>query len=201
MVVTPLIMSPPAAKKPKDAAANGSSDDPPSSSEEEHPAVSLFREYLRIRTVQPDPDYAASNAFLERQAARLGLPHKVVEMVPGKPVFLMTWEGEEPSLPSLLLNSHTDVVPVYPDQWKHDPFEAVKETNGDIYARGSQARSRGSQPASIYLQSYMLLLAGHEVRRHPAPGGHQKAEGEGRQVQEDHPSLVSCGGLVCTIDG
>ncbi len=68
----------------------------------------------------------------------LGLPHRIVEMVPGKPVFLMTWEGEDPSLPSLLLNSHTDVVPVYPDQWKHDPFEAVKEENGDIYARGTQ---------------------------------------------------------------
>ncbi len=69
-------MSPPAAKKPKDA--NGAS------SEDEHPAVSLFREYLRIKTVQPDPDYAGSNAFLERQAARLGLPHRIVEMVPGK---------------------------------------------------------------------------------------------------------------------
>ena len=41
-------------------------------------------------------------------------------------------------LPTLLLNSHTDVVPVYPDQWKHDPFAAVKEENGDIYARGTQ---------------------------------------------------------------
>ena len=77
------------------------------------------------------------NAYFIR-AKVLGLPHRIVEMVPGKPVFLMTWEGEDPSLPSLLLNSHTDVVPVYPDQWKHDPFEAVKEENGDIYARGTQ---------------------------------------------------------------
>ncbi len=52
----------------------------------------------------------------------------------------MTWEGTDPSLPSLLLNSHTDVVPVYPDQWKYDPFEAVKEANGDIYARGTQVK-------------------------------------------------------------
>lgn len=41
-------------------------------------------------------------------------------------------------LPSLLLNSHTDVVPVYAECWKHDPFEAVKEKNGDIYGRGTQ---------------------------------------------------------------
>ena len=41
----------------------------------------------------------------------------------------MTWPGTDPSLPSLLLNSHTDVVPVYPECWKHDPFEAVKGQN------------------------------------------------------------------------
>jgi len=41
-------------------------------------------------------------------------------------------------LPSLLLNSHTDVVPVFPEFWKYDAFEAFKEDNGDIYARGTQ---------------------------------------------------------------
>uniref|UniRef100_A0A8C9HA62 Aminoacylase-1 n=1 Tax=Piliocolobus tephrosceles TaxID=591936 RepID=A0A8C9HA62_9PRIM len=28
--------------------------------EEEHPSVTLFRQYLRIRTVQPKPDYGTS---------------------------------------------------------------------------------------------------------------------------------------------
>ena len=46
--------------------------------------------------------------------------------------------GSEPGLPSLLLNSHTDVVPVFRESWKYDPFEAIKEENGDIYARGTQ---------------------------------------------------------------
>lgn len=35
-------------------------------------------------------------------------------MVPNKDIAIMTLEGEDPTLPSLLLNSHTDVVPVYP---------------------------------------------------------------------------------------
>jgi len=29
-------------------------------------------------------------------------------------------------------------VPVYPDQWKYDPFEAVKDDEGNIYGRGTQ---------------------------------------------------------------
>jgi len=33
---------------------------------------------------------------------------------PDKPVFLMTVEGKNPKLPSVLLNSHIDVVPVFP---------------------------------------------------------------------------------------
>ena len=76
--------------------------------------------------------------FLERQAKRLGLDYHVTEMVKGKPIFVMTWPGLEPELPSVLLNSHTDVVPVFEEFWKHDPFAAVKEENGDIYGRGTQ---------------------------------------------------------------
>ena len=36
------------------------------------------------------------------------------QMVKDKPIILMTWEGTDPSLPTVLLNSHIDVVPVYP---------------------------------------------------------------------------------------
>lgn len=49
----------------------------------------------------------------------------------------MTFEGQDPSLPSLLLNSHTDVVPVFPEMWTQDPMGANK-VDGFIYARGSQ---------------------------------------------------------------
>jgi len=54
-------------------------------------------------------------------------------MVPGKPIFVMSWIGLEPQLPSILLNSHTDVVPVFPESWKYDAFEAVKEENGETF--------------------------------------------------------------------
>ncbi|ORZ11750.1 hypothetical protein BCR41DRAFT_356879 [Lobosporangium transversale] len=101
----------------------------------EHPAVTRFREYLRIKTMQPTPDYAGSTAFLIRQAEEIGIPYHVC--VKGKPTVFMTLEGQDPSLPSLLLNSHTDVVPVFLDKWTQDPFAANK-VDGFIYARGSQ---------------------------------------------------------------
>ncbi|CAG8593399.1 4524_t:CDS:2 [Ambispora leptoticha] len=104
----------------------------------EHPAVSRFREYLRIKTVQPNPDYDSSTTFLLREAKEIGVSSRILTYVPGKPIVLLTWGGRDPKLPSILLNSHTDVVPVFEDKWICDPFEAKKLENGDIVARGAQ---------------------------------------------------------------
>jgi aminoacylase len=91
----------------------------------------------------------------------------------------MTWAGTEPSLPSVLLNSHTDVVPVFPvwshaadpcvstayaqELWKYDPFAAHKDEDGNIYARGAQdMKSVGIQ----YLEAIRILKArGVKCRR------------------------------------
>ncbi|KAJ2526536.1 adenylate cyclase, partial [Coemansia sp. RSA 1933] len=50
------------------------------------PSVQRFIEYLRIKTVQPTPDYASCQKFLERQAAEIGLECQAHEFVAGKPV-------------------------------------------------------------------------------------------------------------------
>uniref|UniRef100_A0A8C2L8D5 N-acyl-aliphatic-L-amino acid amidohydrolase n=1 Tax=Cyprinus carpio TaxID=7962 RepID=A0A8C2L8D5_CYPCA len=94
------------------------------------PSVTLFREYLRLKTVHPEPDYDAALRFLERMAEELGLPIKKVEVCPGRVVAIITWVGSRPELKSVVLNSHTDVVPVYEEHWKYDPFAAVKDADG-----------------------------------------------------------------------
>uniref|UniRef100_A0A3P9C3Q6 N-acyl-aliphatic-L-amino acid amidohydrolase n=1 Tax=Maylandia zebra TaxID=106582 RepID=A0A3P9C3Q6_9CICH len=106
--------------------------------EGEDPSVSLFRDYLRLRTVHPEPDYDAALRFLDRIAEELELPLKKIEVFPGRVISIMTWEGTNPTLKSILLNSHTDVVPVYQEHWKYDAFSAFKDAEGNIYARGSQ---------------------------------------------------------------
>uniref|UniRef100_A0A8C5APL0 N-acyl-aliphatic-L-amino acid amidohydrolase n=1 Tax=Gadus morhua TaxID=8049 RepID=A0A8C5APL0_GADMO len=45
----------------------------------EDPSVSLFREYLRLKTVHPEPDYDAALRFLDRIAEELDLPMKKIE--------------------------------------------------------------------------------------------------------------------------
>ncbi|XP_037732142.1 aminoacylase-1 [Drosophila subpulchrella] len=101
--------------------------------------IKIFQEYLRIPTVHPDVDYTACVEFLKRQAGNLGLPVDVVHPVmPSKPVVIMKWLGMSPELPAIILNSHMDVVPVFPEKWTHDPFGAHMDDQGRIYARGTQ---------------------------------------------------------------
>merc|ERR1711963_852374 len=104
----------------------------------EHPSTTLFRDYIRINTMQPNPDYTACVNFLRGVADSMGLQSQATECVAAKPVFVMTWPGQEPSLPAVMLNSHTDVVPVFPEHWTYPPFSAHKDVKGDIYGRGTQ---------------------------------------------------------------
>ncbi len=50
---------------------------------------------------------------------------------------VMTWKGTDPSLSSILLNSHMDVVTAMRASWNTDPFVAV-EHDGWIQCRGTQ---------------------------------------------------------------
>lgn len=75
---------------------------------------------------------------MKRQAESLGLTYEIITVKdPKKPLMLMTWEGTDPDLPTILLNSHMDVVPVFEEYWTYPPFGAEIH-DGKIYARGTQ---------------------------------------------------------------
>ncbi|KAH8250221.1 hypothetical protein KR026_008355 [Drosophila bipectinata] len=106
---------------------------------ESNEEIQFFREYLRIPSVHPNPDYEPCVEFLKSQASGLDLPIKICHPANEKnPVVVLTWEGLQPDLPSVLLNSHMDVVPVFPEKWSHPPFGAEIDKEGRIFARGSQ---------------------------------------------------------------
>ena len=125
-------------------------------------AVTRFREYLRIPTVHPEPDYKPVADWLVNQGNEVGLQVELHELSPGKHMVLMSWIGTEPALPSIQLNSHVDVVPAEADKWIFHPFSAEKTENGDIFARGSQD----------------MKCVGMQVR----PGGCARAAGAGLEL-------------------
>ncbi|XP_063822557.1 aminoacylase-1-like [Ostrinia nubilalis] len=103
-----------------------------------NPAVGNFIEYLRIPSVQPNIDYGRCVEFLRKQATEIGLSIKIYEVVKTKPIVVLTWLGQDISLPSVLLNSHMDVVPVFENSWTYPPFSGHIDKEGKIFARGSQ---------------------------------------------------------------
>lgn len=48
--------------------------------EEDKRAIENFRNYLRIKTVHPAPDYQGCLKFLINMAEEIGLEHKVIEV-------------------------------------------------------------------------------------------------------------------------
>ncbi|XP_044475999.1 aminoacylase-1-like [Mangifera indica] len=106
---------------------------------QEPEAITRFKQYLRFKTAHPNPNYTAPVSFLITQAQSIGLQFKILEFVPSKLLLLLTWPGSDPSLPSILFNSHLDSVPAEPDKWTHSPFSAFhSQETGQIFARGAQ---------------------------------------------------------------
>ncbi|KAL2925792.1 Aminoacylase-1 [Bienertia sinuspersici] len=103
--------------------------------EAEASTYELFQQYLRINTAHPNPNYYEAADFILSQAKSLSLESQTIEFVKNKPLVLLKWPGKPPELPSILLNSHTDVVPVESHKWTYHPFDAHVDSDGNIYAR------------------------------------------------------------------
>src|SRR3989449_7174392 len=65
-----------------------------------------------------------------------GVEMKRYEPVPGRASLVLRIEGSDPKAPSLHFMGHTDVVPVTPSGWRHDPF-AAELIDGEIWGRGA----------------------------------------------------------------
>ncbi len=104
-------------------------------------SVQHFKQFLQIKTITaegPKGAYHEAVHFLKQLLEEAGLKTQIVELIANKPILIGSLIGQEPELPSILLNSHYDVVPAVYEKWNVDPFGAVEDENGDIFARGTQ---------------------------------------------------------------
>ncbi len=98
--------------------------------------LELAAELIRIPSVNPDAAGEATVAEVLR--ARLdegGLLTQVVASPTGRPSLVARLPGPT-DRPALVLLSHTDVVPVEPDAWRHDPFGG-EVIDGELWGRGA----------------------------------------------------------------
>lgn len=100
--------------------------------------ISFLQKYLTINTSQPHPDYATVCDLFKAQAESDGFLCTIITLESKKPTIVITYEGTDTRLPSLLLNHHMDVVPALnTEQWIVPPFDGLIH-NDLIIGRGAQ---------------------------------------------------------------
>ena len=103
-------------------------------------SVELLQTMIRNECVNdgtPDSGHESRNAAVLRQVIEgTGLDVQTFEPHPDRASVVARIEGSDPTAPSLCLMGHTDVVPVTPEGWSHDPFGA-EIIDGEIWGRGA----------------------------------------------------------------
>lgn len=103
-------------------------------------AVELLQVMIRNECVNDgtaDTGHETRNADVLRQVIEgTGLDVQTWEPHPDRASVVARIEGSDPTAPSLCLMGHTDVVPVNPDGWTHDPFGGEIIGN-EIWGRGA----------------------------------------------------------------
>lgn len=79
---------------------------------------------------------AASVDVLSAYLEGSGLDLQRYPTAPGRSNLVARIEGRDPEAPTLLLMGHTDVVPVNPAGWRHDPFGG-EVIDGEVWGRGA----------------------------------------------------------------
>lgn len=102
--------------------------------------VELLQALIRNQCVN---DGTAASGHEDRSARLLrdelegtGVDMQTYEPTPGRTSLVCRWPGTDPSAPALCLMGHTDVVPVSPEGWTHDPFGG-ELIDGEVWGRGA----------------------------------------------------------------
>ena len=98
-------------------------------------AVKHLQGLLQIDTTNPPGNERAAAEFLAEILEAEGFETKILESAPGRGNLVTRLRGDG-SAPPLLLYSHTDVVPVEPEQWSYPPFGGEIH-DGYVYGRGA----------------------------------------------------------------
>jgi len=141
----------------------------------EEEMVRFLQELVRIPTpVPPGENYEKIADLIASKCRSLGLetrlyqaPERYVEMsgreaygLSGPRVNVVSWARGDRENPNVLLNAHTDVVPVGPG-WSVDPYAGVVK-EGAVYGRGSVDNKAGLTAMIYAVQA--LLEAGARPR-------------------------------------
>jgi acetylornithine deacetylase/succinyl-diaminopimelate desuccinylase-like protein len=108
--------------------------------EREGEVVELLQQLIRNECVNDDRVESGqeirSSDVLETYLEGAGLDLATFDAAPGRRSLVARIDGSDPDAPTLMLMGHTDVVPVNPSGWRHDPFGA-EVIDREVWGRGA----------------------------------------------------------------
>lgn len=105
---------------------------------------------------------ADAAAYVTEVLTAMGVESETFESAPGRASVIARIEGEDPSLPLLVVHGHLDVVPADAAEWSVDPF-AGEIRDGLLWGRG--AVDMKQMDAMILVALERILAAGRKPRR------------------------------------
>ncbi|WP_306233377.1 M20/M25/M40 family metallo-hydrolase [Agrococcus beijingensis] len=105
---------------------------------------------------------ADAAAYVTALLTSMGVESETFESAPGRTSVIARIEGEDPSLPLLVVHGHLDVVPADASEWQVDPF-AGEVRDGMLWGRG--AVDMKQMDAMILTAVERILASGRRPRR------------------------------------
>lgn len=113
--------------------------------------VELTSELVKVPTTNPPGQEQAVADLLRDAMASWDVHWQEVEPAPGRLSLVgrlnASGPGDPASAPTLIVNGHTDVVPVVAERWSRSPFDPTR-ADGRLYGRGT-ADMKGGVAAAI----------------------------------------------------
>ncbi|HEU0194778.1 MAG TPA: M20/M25/M40 family metallo-hydrolase [Gaiellales bacterium] len=159
-------------------------------------ASRLLAELIAIDTTNPPGNETAAAEHLAAYLARSGVEAELVGRVPERANLIARIPGRG-SGPSLLLLSHTDVVPAAPAEWSVPPFSGL-DRDGCIWGRG--ALDMKGQVAAETVAFAALAREGWQGNGDLilcSVADEEVGAGFGAKwLAEEHPDLIRCDYVV-----
>jgi acetylornithine deacetylase/succinyl-diaminopimelate desuccinylase-like protein len=156
-----------------------------------------------VNTGAPDSGQEVrSSDVIEQYLGTSGLTVQRVEPTPGRRTLVARLEGTDPTAPTMCWLAHTDVVPVNPAGWRHDPFGG-EIIDGEVWGRG--AIDMLNMTCSMAVATKELARSGNRPRgtivyvavADEEAGGHHGA----RHLVRDEMELVGTDYLITESGG
>lgn len=169
----------------------------------------LLSELIQIDTTNPPGNERAAAEHLQTYFAQYGIECELLEKAPGRTNLIARLKGSRPG-PTLMLLSHTDVVPAtHPENWRYPPFSG-EIAEGFVWGRGAlDMKSMTATEAVVFslfkrlsldFAGELLYVAVADEEMGGAYGAQFLAEEHPEKVQADYV-LNEGGGMPLRLNG